>query len=178
MLKVNVGNSPAGDSSPSLSQEKTFEIDHGKEEWSVDGTTFDGDIVAIGPNRFHVIWKNKSYNIEIVDQNAAEKTAHLVINGQHYYTTAKDHLDLLLEGMGMQNGSAQKINNVKAPMPGLIQSIAVSEGDQISKGDNLLVLVAMKMENVIKSSGSGVIKTLKVSPGQIVEKNQVLLEFH
>jgi biotin carboxyl carrier protein len=78
----------------------------------------------------------------------------------------------------MQNGPSQKINNVKAPMPGLIQSIAVAEGDSISKGDNLLVLVAMKMENVIKSSGSGVIKTLKVMSGQIVEKNQVLLEFH
>jgi biotin carboxyl carrier protein len=63
-------------------------------------------------------------------------------------------------------------------MPGLIQSIAVAEGDSIAKGDNLLVLVAMKMENVIKSSGSGIIKTLKVMPGQIVEKNQVLLEFH
>ncbi len=178
MLKVNVANGPAGDSSPALSQNNPFEIDHGKEGWSVSGNAFDGDIEAVGPNRFHVIWNNKSYNIEVVDQNAAEKTAHLLINGQHYYTTAKDHLDLLLEGMGMQNGSAQKINNVKAPMPGLIQSITVSEGDHINKGDNLLVLVAMKMENVIKSSGSGVVKTLKVSPGQIVEKNQVLLEFH
>jgi biotin carboxyl carrier protein len=46
-------------------------------------------------------------------------------------------------------------------MPGLIQSVAVSEGDLIHKGDTLLILVAMKMENVIKSSGSGVIKSLK-----------------
>jgi biotin carboxyl carrier protein len=112
-----------------------------------------------------------------LEQNAAEKSVHLLINGQHFFTSAKDNLDLLLEGMGMQAGATQKVNNVKAPMPGLIQSIAISEGDEISKGDNLLVLVAMKMENVIKSSGSGIIKTLKVSPGQIVEKNQVLLEF-
>jgi biotin carboxyl carrier protein len=175
MLKVNVGNKPAGEEPE---QGSTFEIDRQKDGWSIDGVPFDGDIARVGTNRFHVIWKNKSYNIEVIERNAAEKSTHLLINGAHYHTTAKDNLDLLLEGMGMQNGSAQKINHVKAPMPGLIQSIAVAEGDNVAKGDNLLVLVAMKMENVIKSSGSGVIKTLKVAPGQIVEKNQVLLEFH
>lgn len=173
MLKVNVGNTP----STETGQAHIFEIDQKKDGWYIAGSRFDGDIASIGPNRFHVIWQNKSYNIEVLEQNAAEKSVHLLINGQHFFTSAKDNLDLLLEGMGMQAGATQKVNNVKAPMPGLIQSIAVSEGDEIKKGDNLLVLVAMKMENVIKSSGSGIIKTLKVSPGQIVEKNQVLLEF-
>ncbi|MCF0073459.1 acetyl-CoA carboxylase biotin carboxyl carrier protein subunit [Dyadobacter sp. CY261] len=175
MLKINVGNKPQGEQSENGN---TFDIDHQQNAWFIDGKAFEGDIVALGHNRFHIIWKNKSYNIEVIDRNPAEKSTHLLINGQHYYTSAKDDLDLLLEKMGMQNNASQKINNVKAPMPGLIQSIAVAEGDSIAKGDNLLVLVAMKMENVIKSSGSGVIKTLKVAPGQIVEKNQVLLEFH
>ena len=175
MLKVNVGSKPQAEQAENGG---AFEIDQRKEGWFINGNAFDGDIAALGNNRFHVIWNNKSYNIEVLDRNAAEKSTHLLINGQHYHTTAKDDLDLLLEKMGMQSGSSQKINNVKAPMPGLIQSIAVAEGDSIEKGDNLLVLVAMKMENVIKSSGSGVIKTLKVMPGQIVEKNQVLLEFH
>lgn len=175
MLKVHVGNKPQGEQPEEAS---TFEVDPRTESWFIDGKAFDGDIATLGNNRFHVIWKSKSYNIEVLDRNPAEKTMHLLINGQHYHTTAKDDLDLLLEKMGMQNNSSQKINHVKAPMPGLIQSIAVAEGDSIAKGDNLLVLVAMKMENVIKSSGSGVIKTLKVMPGQIVEKNQVLLEFH
>ncbi|GGM99357.1 acetyl-CoA carboxylase biotin carboxyl carrier protein subunit [Dyadobacter beijingensis] len=172
MLKINVG------SKPGEQPEQTFDLDQRKEGWFIDGDAFGGDIAPLGGNRFHVIWKNKSYNIEVLDRDQAGKSVHLLINGQHYHTSAKDDLDMLLEKMGMQNGAAQKINNVKAPMPGLIQSIAVAEGDSIEKGDNLLVLVAMKMENVIKSSGSGVIKTLKVVPGQIVEKNQVLLEFH
>jgi biotin carboxyl carrier protein len=175
MLKVNVGNKPQGEQPE---QASAFEVDQRKEGWFINGKAFEGDIAALGNNRFHVIWNNKSYNIEVLERNPAEKSTHMLINGQHYHTTAKDDLDLLLEKMGMQSGSSQKINNVKAPMPGLIQSIAVTEGDTIAKGDNLLVLVAMKMENVIKSSGSGVIKTLKVMPGQIVEKNQVLLEFH
>lgn len=175
MLKVSVGNRPQADQPGNGT---AFEVDRRKEGWFINGNPFEGDIALLGNNRFHVIWKNKSYNIEVISGNAAEKSAHLLINGEHYHTSAKDDLDLLLEGMGMQNASAQKINHVKAPMPGLIQSIAVAEGDSISKGDNLLVLVAMKMENVIKSSGSGVIKSLKIVPGQIVEKNQVLLEFH
>jgi biotin carboxyl carrier protein len=113
----------------------------------------------------------------LLDFNAVEKSYHLLINGAHFYTKAKDELDVLLEGMGLQNNVSNKINNVKAPMPGLIQSVAVSEGDAIKKGDILLVLVAMKMENTIKSSGEGIVKTLKVAAGETVEKNQVLLEF-
>ena len=175
MLKITVGNKPYADQTEIG---PAFEIDQRKEGWFINGSAFNGDIATLGPNRFHVIWNSKSYNIEILDRDPVGKTTHLVINGQHYHTAAKDDLDLLLEKMGMQNGSAQKIKNVKAPMPGLIQSISGAEGDRIAKGDNRLVLVAMKMENVIKSSGSGVIKTLKVMPGQIVEKNQVLLEFH
>ena len=105
-----------------------------------------------------------------------EKTLQLLINGRTYHTHAQDRLALLLQGMGLQAAATQKLNHVKAPMPGLIQSVSVAEGSEISKGDNLLVLVAMKMENVIKSPGSGIVKSLKVTPGQIVEKNQVLLE--
>lgn len=175
MLKIAVADS--ADSVETSGAKYTFDIHQKKEEWFIGEDLFDGDVVAIGQNRFHIIWKNKSYNVEVIDQNTAEKTAHLLINGQHYHTKSKDRLDLLLEGMGLHNSAVQKLNNIKAPMPGLIQSVAVSEGDMINKGDTLLVLVAMKMENVIKSSGSGVVKSLKVSSGEIVEKNQVLLEF-
>jgi biotin carboxyl carrier protein len=175
MLKIAVADS--ADSVENSGTKDTFDIHQEKEQWFIGKHLFNGDIVAIDKNRFHVIWKNKSFNVEVIDQNAAEKSAHLLINGVHYYTKAKGRLDLLLEGMGLTDGTAQKLNNIKAPMPGLIQSVAVSEGDLINKGDTLLVLVAMKMENMIKSSGTGVVKSLKVSSGEIVEKNQVLLEF-
>ncbi|MCE6990495.1 acetyl-CoA carboxylase biotin carboxyl carrier protein subunit [Dyadobacter sp. CY323] len=176
MLKVDVSNSQDSEEN-GASNKNTFEIDQTKTGWLIDKALFDGDIEAIAQNRYHVIWKNKSYNIEILEKNPLEKSVHLLINGVHFYTSAKNRLDLLLEGMGLEGSSAQKINNVKAPMPGLIQSIAVSEGDHLSKGDTLLVLVAMKMENIIKASGNGVVKSIKVASGEIVEKNQVLLEF-
>jgi biotin carboxyl carrier protein len=175
MLKITVADSPEPVENSEATE--TFNLRQEKEEWYIGEDLFDGDMVALDKNRFHIIWKNKSFNVEVIAHDAAHKTAHLLINGVHYHTKAKDRLDLLLEGMGLSNGTDQKLNNIKAPMPGLIQSVAVSEGDLIHKGDTLLILVAMKMENVIKSSGSGVIKSLKVSSGEIVEKNQVLLEF-
>jgi acetyl/propionyl-CoA carboxylase alpha subunit len=89
----------------------------------------------------------------------------------------KDRIDLLLEGMGLHAKVTNKINHLKAPMPGLIHSVAVKEGDKVSKGDILLVLVAMKMENVIKAAGDGTVKSMKIIAGQTVEKNQVMLEF-
>ena len=77
----------------------------------------------------------------------------------------------------MNNGSAGKVNHIKAPMPGLIIDLRVKEGDTVKPGDALLILEAMKMENMIKASAESVVKSVKVKKGDSVEKNQVLIEF-
>jgi biotin carboxyl carrier protein len=169
MLKVTVGNGS--------SEESILELQLRKDQWFIGDKAFDGDIVKIRENHFHVIWKNRSFSVELVESGNSGKSYQFLINGDLYHTNARDQLDLLLEGLGMNKSSANKLNHVKAPMPGLIQSVFVQVGDEVGKGDNLLVLVAMKMENVIKAAGSGVVKSLKILPGEIVEKNQVLLEF-
>ena len=69
-----------------------------------------------------------------------------------------------------------KANVVKAPMPGLVLRIIAKEGDTVKKGDGILVLEAMKMENVIKADGDGTIKRICVSEKQAVEKNTLLVE--
>ncbi len=71
---------------------------------------------------------------------------------------------------------AQKVNDLKAPMPGLVLDILVSEGQTIQKGDSLLVLEAMKMENNLKAINDAVVKKINVSKGDKVEKNTVLIE--
>ena len=86
-------------------------------------------------------------------------------------------MDLLLESMGLDQVKSKKINEIKAPMPGLVLRSIVAVGDTVAKGDSLLVLEAMKMENVIKSPGEGTIAKILVEKGQAVEKNQVLLIF-
>jgi len=69
------------------------------------------------------------------------------------------------------------VNSIKAPMPGLIIDLKVKEGDVVKLNDPLIVLEAMKMENIIKSPGEGTVKVVKVRKGQSVEKSQVLIEF-
>ena len=77
----------------------------------------------------------------------------------------------------MNNGSGAKLNNIKAPMPGLIIDLRVTTGQTIQPGDTLLILEAMNMENIIKSSGAGIVKRVAVKKGDSVEKGQVLIEF-
>jgi biotin carboxyl carrier protein len=62
-------------------------------------------------------------------------------------------------------------------MPGLIIDLKVKAGDAVKPGDQLLILEAMKMENILKSQGEGTVKTVKVNKGDTVEKGQVLIEF-
>ena len=66
---------------------------------------------------------------------------------------------------------------VVAPMPGLVLQSEVKVGDEVNKGDSLIIIEAMKMENIIKSTSSGKIKTVFVSSGEAVEKNHKLIEF-
>jgi biotin carboxyl carrier protein len=79
--------------------------------------------------------------------------------------------------MGMNKTIANTISDIKAPMPGLILQILVKSGMLIKKGDPVLILEAMKMENIIKSPVSGVIKEIKAKEKESVAKNQILIEF-
>ena len=79
--------------------------------------------------------------------------------------------------MGFEVGTSKNISHIEAPMPGLILDIPVSEGDEVKEGDALLVLEAMKMENVILSPRDGVIGKIAVEKGAAVDKKSLLIEF-
>ncbi len=165
MLKITINDGPL------VEAEK---ITHGL---LLNGQPFTADIVPIRENRFHIIHENQSYEAEVVHANLAGKAFTLKINGSLYNVSMRDRFDQLLEQMGMANGSVGPVKDLKAPMPGLILSVAVAEGQEVKKGDPLLILEAMKMENIIKSPADGVVKGIKVRKGDNVEKNQVLILF-
>lgn len=135
------------------------------------------DLLDLHNGSFHIIQNNQSYNIRIAKTDLETKTVTLSVNGNHYQVALKDKMDLLLEKLGIQKGHSTKLNDLKAPMPGLVLDIQVTPGQQITKGDPLLVLEAMKMENVLKATGDGVIKSIEVTKGQAVEKGSVLIKF-
>jgi biotin carboxyl carrier protein len=97
------------------------------------------------------------------------------VNNRIYDCEIKDQFDDLLKSLGLDNLNAKKINDIKAPMPGLVLKVLVTEGQEFKKGDNLLVLEAMKMENILKAPTDGIVKSIKIKPGDKVDKNEVLL---
>ncbi|SFU85046.1 biotin/lipoyl-containing protein [Pontibacter akesuensis] len=165
MLQVKTGN------------EKTWQVDIQKDAIQLNGEPFNWDIAPIGPNTFHIIKGTRSFTAEVVSANYQEKTFTFKINGAVQTVSVQDRFDLLLDQLGMGNANANKVNDVKAPMPGLILDIKVAPGQEVKKGDPIMILEAMKMENILKSPGDGVVKEVKVQVRQNVEKNQVMILF-
>lgn len=158
--------------------EKEFEVlFNDNASGNINGTPFEWDVVQVNDNTYHVIKNNKSFNIEILENNPDEKKYTIKINGKKYAFSLKDKYDELLHSLGMDTMLSNKVADLKAPMPGLVLDVSVGEGQSVSKGDALLILEAMKMENVIKSPTDGVIKSISVNKGDTVEKNQLILNF-
>ncbi len=154
-----------------------YNLELSKGNWQVNGKTIELDQLLIKDKVFHIIHDQKSYQVEVVAFAKADKTATLKVNGNTYNLLIKDQFDDLLQALGLDNLQANKIAELKAPMPGLVLNVLVKEGDQLKKGDNLFVLEAMKMENIIKAPADVTIKSLKIKAGDKVEKNQTLILF-
>ena len=161
------------------SKDKKYQVNLAKNgnEGMLNDEKFSWDVVEESPRSFHVIKGNKSFNVEVLAVDFNEKTCVVKVNGEKHSYTVKDRFDELLHSLGLDDLASTKVADLKAPMPGLVLSISVGEGQQVSKGDSLLILEAMKMENVIKSPADGVIKSISVDQGQTVEKNQLILNF-
>ena len=160
-----------------INNELEINLDIVKGETTLNGNPINWDIVRISENRFHVIENYKSYEVELIKKDEATKSYEIKVNGSIYKVDLKDKADLLLNKLGLSFLASDAAKEIKAPMPGLILNIMVEVGKEVKKGEPLLILEAMKMENVIKSPVEGVIKSIKVEKGKSVEKNQILIQF-
>jgi biotin carboxyl carrier protein len=143
----------------------------------VDGKQVNVDVVAQSATMSHWLVNGKSMNAEVVSANSETKEFTIKVNNSTYQVQVKDRFDELLVSLGMESVGAKRITEAKAPMPGLVLNVLVSAGDQVTKDTPLLVLEAMKMENVIKSVADGVVKRVVAVKGVPVEKGAVLIEF-
>jgi biotin carboxyl carrier protein len=155
----------------------SYTITASAEGITVNGERLNWDVVTFGEGYFHILYNNRSYRAEVVKADPIVKAFTVKINGNNYEVAVKDTFDLLLEKLGMNSSSAGAINSIKAPMPGLIIELKVAGGDTVNAGDPLLILEAMKMENILKAAGQATVKNVKVKKGDSVEKGQVLIEF-
>jgi biotin carboxyl carrier protein len=159
--------------------EKQFEIRLNEDDpnkGTINGKEFDLDQVEEG-RHLHLLSNGQSFTAELLELDRESKKATIKINGNPYEISLKDKFDDLLEELGMDHMTDAQTEDLKAPMPGLVISIAVEAGSVIKEGDALLVLEAMKMENVLKSHFDGTVKEVCVAPGTAVEKNELLIKF-
>lgn len=150
---------------------------HGSEnsKFEVNGKLIELNSYTNRNNILCFLYNNHSYQAELISYNENDKIAILKLNNIRYEVHLKDDTDMLLEKLGI-TGKSQKALPLKAPMPGLVLGINVKEGDMVKKGDALLVLEAMKMENLIKAQADGRIKKIHIAKGSKVEKNQDMIE--
>src|SRR4029077_1255573 len=124
-----------------------YKVEISHDQFLLNGKSFQWDLVNLEKGQFHILHENESFNAEIISINHEQKKVNIRINGNDYEVVVESELDQLLQKMGMHAGASHKINHIKAPMPGLVLSILVSEGQQVNAGDSVLILEAMKMEN-------------------------------
>lgn len=134
------------------------------------------DTKEISRSVFHILKDHRSFKGEISEADFLRKSYSIRINNNVYQVKISNDLDLLIEEMGLSLGKAQVVNDIKAPMPGLILDVNIKEGDEVKAGDYLLVLEAMKMENTLTAPRDGVVKSVTVKKGETVDKNQLLIE--
>jgi biotin carboxyl carrier protein len=158
-------------------QNTTYTVEKTKEATLVNQKPLSWDIKWIDGTKVHLIKGAASLEAELVSFDHDSKSIQIRLQHQTATLQLKDRFDLLLEKMGMNSSGTGSLKDIKAPMPGLILDLKVKPGDEVKKGDVILILEAMKMENIIKSPGDGIVKDVKVNLKQSVEKNQVLIQF-
>ena len=151
---------------------------NGDLEYSLSKANLDNlDAVATDTNAYHVLMNNKPFAVHVLHADFHRKQYEIRVNSNRYQVEISDSLDMLIDEMGFSLFSSMNISSIEAPMPGLILDINVGIGQEVNEDDALLVLEAMKMENIITAPRAGIIKTISVSKGDAVDKGQLLIEF-
>lgn len=154
-----------------------YEALFGEKQISLDAKTVAQlDATPLGNGHFHVLKDKKSYNCQILSIDQQTKEITVKVNRNKYQFVLKDAYDQLVKEMGLSVVINQLGGDILAPMPGLILDILVEDGQTVEKGTPLLILEAMKMENIIKADGPGTVHSIRIAKGAAVEKKQLLIE--
>lgn len=134
------------------------------------------DIIQKSPTEFNIIKEHRSVNAKLIGSDAPGKKISVEVDGETFEVEIKDELDQMLDVMGFGKATTKLIKEIKAPMPGMVLEIVVTDGQEVNEGDKILILGAMKMENSIMIQTNAKIKRVAVAVGQAVDKGQVLVE--
>lgn len=156
---------------------RTVEVDLSGEQPIVDGRPVAAELRELdGTAVRHLIADGRSCTME-VRQGDGRGEWDVHTDGRRYAVEVVDERTRAIREMTGASASQQGPRPVRAPMPGLVVRVEVVEGDNVSPGQGLVIVEAMKMENELKAEAGGVVSRVHVSAGQAVEKGTVLVEF-
>ena len=136
----------------------------------------DVDLVRTGPSTFSLVRNGRSHRVLLLKEDKETGTVRLRIGAHTYTVQLQDDRTRLMHTLGLDK-AATKVKEIKAPMPGMVLNIIVKPGDVVKKNDPILVLEAMKMENMIKAPGDATVSAVHAEKGKAVEKGQLLVSF-
>lgn len=151
-------------------------------KWKMDGTamTASGDTVRLQWENavfFSLEHDGRTFHGEVIANRMEEGLLTIKLNHRVFEIRKDGPLDDLIASMGLDKPKVRKLKQLKAPMPGRVVSVAVGIGTGVNPGDPLLTLEAMKMENVLKAEGTGIVKHISIAPNDVVDKGALLIEF-
>ena len=135
------------------------------------------DWKPIGPGVYDVRMGIKNVRIETLEGPDVDGYVRIRVNGVEHQLQVLDDQKMLLESMGMNTDAEAEGSAVEAPMPGKVLEVKVAAGDEVAAGDAVLVLEAMKMENVLRAPREGKIEQVHTRVGEAVEKGAVVVTY-
>ncbi|MEN9743483.1 MAG: hypothetical protein RLZZ65_1288 [Bacteroidota bacterium] len=126
---------------------------------------------------FEIKFEGKKYHGELVADHSELGELTLRINHRTFQVKKSHPLDELIASLGLDKPKLRKLKEMQAPMPGRVTAIHVQVGQEVEPGAPLLSLEAMKMENVLKAEGVGVVSAILIQEGDVVDKGGLLISF-
>lgn len=141
------------------------------------------DIIVDRDGTTHLIVDNRRFPCRLLHDELDNglpgiptKSLAVEVAGRSFRIAIADEVDQLVDAMGYADVAAAGAGEVLAPMPGLVIDVMVNEGDEVDIGTPLLVLEAMKMENVLKAETAGTVRAVHVAAGDTVDKLAPLID--
>ena len=134
----------------------------------INGNNYEVEIQGFEDNVARVEVNGTSYNVEVQKELRVNKTPTLVRAESPQPSRKESKIPRVV--------SRTTNLAIKAPLPGTIISVLVKEGEKVTMGQKLLTMEAMKMENNVLSEKDGIVRVVKVKPGETVAQNDVLIE--
>jgi biotin carboxyl carrier protein len=140
---------------------------------SLNGTLYEVDFDSVsGQPVVSLLVNGKSYEAYVYED---EQGQQVLLHGRMFPVLVEDEREKRLRAAAGSRIAERGDFHLRAPMPGLVIALPVGEGQEVQKGDVLVVLESMKMQNELRSPRAGVISRLRVKPGDSVDQHQTLL---